>query len=95
MQPEDQQGQQTGDFAGREFQRILLIKLSAVGDVVHTLPLLNKLRRRFPQARIDWLVTPGIAELLTHNSAISNVIEFERQEWTAPWRLAPSGGHTK
>jgi heptosyltransferase-1 len=92
LQPEDQQGQQTGDFAGREFQRILLIKLSAMGDVVHTLPLLNKLRRRFAQARIDWLVTPGIAELLTHNSAISNVIEFERQEWTAPWRLAPYAG---
>jgi heptosyltransferase I len=92
LQPEDQQGQQTGDFAGREFQRILLIKLSAVGDVVHTLPLLNKLRRRFPQARIDWLVTPDIAELLTQNPAISNVIEFERQEWTAPWRLAPYTG---
>ncbi|MGA7430523.1 MAG: glycosyltransferase family 9 protein, partial [Xanthobacteraceae bacterium] len=92
MQPEDQQGQQTGAFAGREFQKILLIKLSAVGDVVHALPLLNKLRRRFPQARIDWLVTPGIAELLTQNPAISNVIEFERQEWTAPWRLAPYAG---
>ena len=89
MQPEDQQGQQTGDLAGREFQRILLIKLSAVGDVVHTLPLLNRLRQRYPRARIDWLVTPGVAELLTQNPAINNVIEFEREEWTAPWRLAP------
>jgi heptosyltransferase I len=79
----------SADLTGRNFQRILLIKLSAVGDVVHTIPLLNKLRQRYPAARIDWLVTPAIAELLAHNSAITNVIEFQRQEWSAPWRLAP------
>ena len=40
----------------RDFKKILLIKLSALGDVVHTIPVLNKLRRRYPDARIDWLV---------------------------------------
>jgi heptosyltransferase-1 len=84
-----QRGDLRGDLCARDFQRILLIKLSAVGDVVHTLPLLNKLRQRYPQARIDWLVTPAIAELLGHNPAITNVIEFDRQEWSAPWRPAP------
>jgi heptosyltransferase I len=77
------------DLRGRDFRRILLIKLSAVGDVVHTFPVLNKLRRRYPAARIDWLVTPAIAELLRHNPAIDNVIEFFRDEWSAPWRLTP------
>jgi lipopolysaccharide heptosyltransferase I len=78
-----------GTLRGRDFRRILLIKLSAVGDVVQTIPLLNTLRRRYPAAQVDWLVTPAIAELLRHNPAISNVIEFPRQEWSSPWRLAP------
>ena len=47
---------------GRDFRNILLIKLSALGDVVHSFPLLNKLRRRYPKARIDWLAAPEIAE---------------------------------
>ena len=70
----------------REFRRILLIKLSAVGDVVQTIPVLNKLRRRYPTARIDWLLTPAFAELLQCHPAISNVVQFARGEWSAPWR---------
>ena len=77
------------DLRNRDFQKILLIKLSAIGDVVHTFPVLNKLRRRYPKARIDWLVTAEIGELLRHNPAISNVIEFSRDEWSAPWRSTP------
>jgi heptosyltransferase I len=77
------------DLRSHDFKTILLIKLSALGDVVHTIPVLNKLRRRYPKARIDWLTTPATAELLQHNPAITNVIEFARDEWSSPWRLAP------
>jgi lipopolysaccharide heptosyltransferase I len=82
------------DLRSRDFRKILLIKLSALGDVVHTFPVLNKLRRRHPAARLDWLVTPGIGELLRHNPAISNVIEFARDDrsaawWSRAWRLTP------
>ena len=80
---------QPDNLHSRDFQKILLIKLSALGDVVHTFPVLNKLRRRYPAARIDWLASPGVAELLAHNPAISNVIEFSRDEWATPWRLTP------
>jgi len=79
----------TADLRSREFKKILLIKLSAAGDVVQTIPLFNKLRRRYPAAQIDWLTTPGVAELLRYNPAISNVVEFSRDEWSRPWRLAP------
>jgi heptosyltransferase I len=75
-----------GELALQEFSKILLIKLSAVGDVVHTIPVLNKLRRRYPSARIDWLATPAIAELLRYHSGITNVVEFARNEWLRPWR---------
>ncbi len=80
---------QAEDLRDRDFQKILLIKLSAMGDVVQTFPVLNALRRRYPDARLDWLTTPGIAELLRHNPAISSVIEFQRDDWSTPWRLAP------
>jgi heptosyltransferase-1 len=79
----------SADLRSRDFRKILLIKLSAVGDVVHTIPVLNKLRRRYPAAQLDWLVTPAIAELLRHNPAITNVIEFAREDWSTPWRLTP------
>jgi lipopolysaccharide heptosyltransferase I len=83
----------SADVKSCDFRRILLIKLSAVGDVVHTIPVLNKLRRRYPAAQLDWLVTPAIAELLRHNPAISNVIEFAREDWSRPWTLTPFVGY--
>jgi heptosyltransferase-1 len=70
----------------RSFERILLIKPSAVGDVIHTLPVLARLRARYPAARIDWLLTPAIAELVGQHPALSNVLLFARREWSRPWR---------
>jgi heptosyltransferase I len=66
----------------RDFHRILLIKPSAVGDVIHTVPLLAKLRSRYPHARIDWLLTPAIADLIQHHAALSNVVLFARHDYT-------------
>jgi len=40
----------TESLSSQHFSRILLVKLSALGDVVHTIPLLPKLRARFPSA---------------------------------------------
>ena len=48
----------TESLSSGNFSRILLIKPSALGDVVHTIPVLPKLRARFPAAQIDWLITP-------------------------------------
>jgi heptosyltransferase I len=64
----------------RNFSRILLIKPSALGDVVHTIPLLPKLRTRFPEAQIDWFITPENAELVRHHPALSGVVIFERKK---------------
>ena len=70
----------------RQFQRILLIKPSAVGDVIHALPVLSKLRARYPAARIDWVLTPPIAEMIGHHPALSNVILFDRGAVVRDWR---------
>jgi len=70
----------------RSFERILLIKPSAVRDVIHTVPVLARLRARYPAARIDWLLTPPIAELLQHHPALSSVVPFARQDYSRLWR---------
>jgi lipopolysaccharide heptosyltransferase I len=67
------------------FERILLIKPSALGDVIHTLPVLVKLRARYPWARIDWLLTPPLADLLREHPALSNVVLFARNDYTRFW----------
>jgi len=65
-----------------EFSRILLIKPSALGDVVHTIPLLVRLRARYPRARIDWLITPENAEIVRCHPALSNVVLFARHDFS-------------
>ena len=42
--------------------------------MIHTIPVLVKLRARYPAARIDWLITPENAELVRHNPALSQVV---------------------
>jgi heptosyltransferase-1 len=64
-----------------EFERILLIKPSALGDVIHTIPLLVKLRARYPRAQIDWFLTPQNAELIRCHPALTNIILFDRHEF--------------
>jgi len=71
-------------LADRTFQRILLVKLSAVGDVVHTIPVLNALRRRYPQARIDWLLKPSVASLVRAHPAVSNVLVYGENQTEVP-----------
>ena len=83
------------DLRNREFCRILLIKLSAVGDVVHTFPFLNRLRRQYPAARIDWVVKPAIAELVRHHPAIDNVVLYPQDAslhlWQSGWSALVAG----
>ena len=76
-------GVNAASLVTENFSRILLVKPSAVGDVVHTIPLLVKLRARYPQARIDWFITPENAELVRHHPAVSNVVLFNRRNFAS------------
>ena len=58
---------------------ILVIKPSSLGDVVHTLPAVACVKRKWPQARISWLVNPEWAPLLAGNPHLDQVIEFPRK----------------
>ncbi len=74
------------DLAGRDFRRILIIKPSAVGDIVRTLPVLTALRRRWPEAHIAWLVAGHCADVLAGHPALDQVIYFDRRAYAAVGR---------
>jgi heptosyltransferase-1 len=71
-------------LADRSFERILLIKLSAIGDVIHSVPLLNALRRRYPAARIDWLSKPTPAEFIRDLPAVNEVLVYGENQTEVP-----------
>jgi len=60
---------------------ILIIKLSAIGDVVHTLPFLEVLRKNFPEARLDWVVEEESIQIIDAHKGIDNVIISRRKLW--------------
>ncbi len=81
----------SGSLAARQFEHILLIKPSAFGDVLHALPVLVKLRKRYANARIDWLITPENADLIRHHPALSNVVLFARRDYGRWNRILAAG----
>jgi len=69
-------------------QRICLIKPSALGDIVQTLPLLGVLRRRFPTAMISWVIRRDLADLVTGHPDLSEVLPYHRHgSWRDAWHL--------
>ncbi|NIM05620.1 MAG: hypothetical protein GTO55_03210, partial [Armatimonadetes bacterium] len=57
-----------------EPKSILIVKLSSIGDVIHSLPVASALRRRFPDARISWLVSQKAREILSGHPHLDQVI---------------------
>ncbi|MGE5608874.1 MAG: lipopolysaccharide heptosyltransferase I [Bacillota bacterium] len=66
-------------------RRILIMKPSSLGDIVHALPVFNLLRRRFPQAHITWLVAPYCAGLLKGLEGLDEIMLFDRRRLGAAW----------
>ena len=65
----------------RRAMRILLVKTSSLGDVIHNLPVATDLRRRFPDAAIDWVVEESFAELPRLHPAVRRVIPVAVRRW--------------
>src|SRR5438094_987388 len=61
-----------------EARRIVLVKPSALGDIIHSLPVLTALRQRYPQAYIAWVVNRAYAELLHGHPDLDAVLPFDR-----------------
>src|SRR5437773_1137086 len=60
--------------------RILIIKPSSLGDVVHALPTVNLIRKKHPDAHISWLINAELSSLLKKCPIINERIEFHRHE---------------
>ena len=61
--------------------RVLVVKLSSLGDVVHTLPAAMDIQANFPDAQIDWVVEPSFAPIVKACSAVHRVIACDLRYW--------------
>lgn len=77
-------------------RRVLLIRPSALGDVVRSVPVLVALRERFPGAQIDWLVQDSFADAVTHHPALApgGVVPFARKRFGKWWNPAAAADLT-
>jgi heptosyltransferase I len=70
-------------------RRILFVKTSSLGDVVHHCPAVSDAARRFPEASIDWLVEEAFADVAAMHRSVRRVIPLALRRWRrAPWRPA-------
>jgi len=60
---------------------ILIVKLSAIGDVIHTLPALNAVRKQYPDAHITWLVEEAAHDVIKGHKALDRIIVSKRKTW--------------
>ena len=74
--------------------RILVVRLGAMGDVIHTLPAVASLKHSFPGSHLTWLVEAQWAPLLAGNPYVDSVAIFRRgspRAWIRTWRKLRSG----
>jgi lipopolysaccharide heptosyltransferase I len=69
--------------------KILILKPSSLGDVVHAMPVLRMLRRHYPESEIYWWIESSLAPLLDDDPDLTGLLRFDRKRWTRPrsWRL--------
>ena len=63
--------------------RVLIVLLGAIGDVVRALPLAQRLHAAWPAAHVSWAVEPAAAPVLQHHPALRQLIRFERGQGAA------------
>ena len=71
-------------------RRVLIIKPSSLGDLVHTLPSVHLLKGKFPHLEFTWLVHPAFAPLLEGNPDLSGTLSFPREQFRGAaglWRF--------
>lgn len=71
-------------------QKILIVRVSSLGDVVHNMPVIADIRRRHPDAQIDWLVEESFADLVRLVDGVRHVLPFSLRRW----RKKPFSGAT-
>ena len=75
--------------------KILIIRLSAIGDVVHTLPAVQLLKKHLPGCRITWVVEEAAADLIAGYEGIDAVIVSKRATWLRAFRAGSAAAACK
>ncbi len=69
--------------------RILIVRTSSLGDLVHMLPAISDIARHVPDAEIDWVAEEAFAEIPGWHPAVSEVIKVAHRRWRKAWWSAP------
>ncbi len=70
--------------------RILIVPLSAIGDVIHGIPVLCALRAALPDAFLAWIAEGSMGDLLEGHPALDELVRVPRRWWKSPrevWRM--------
>ena len=62
---------------------ILFVRLSYIGDILHATPAARWIKEQYPDAKLHWIVTPSMVELLEGNPYVDKIIPWERDEYEA------------
>jgi len=69
--------------------RVLIVRTSSMGDLIHTLPAVSDIARHFPGVAVDWVAEEGFAEIPTWHPAVDRVIPVAMRRWRKAWWSAP------
>ncbi len=75
-------------LGGAPPRRVGVVMLSALGDVVHVLPVLDALKRHAPATHVTWLLQPGPAQLVEGHPCVDEIVLFDRQRGLAAYAEA-------
>ena len=62
----------------KDFRKVLIIRLSSLGDIILTTPFIRTLKEKFPHLQIDFLIKPQYKDILVNNPYIHNIIYYEQ-----------------
>ncbi|MFW5952029.1 MAG: glycosyltransferase family 9 protein, partial [Gemmatimonadota bacterium] len=79
-------------FRGRPPGEVCIVMLSALGDAVHVLPVVNALKRAWPETRITWVIQPVPFRLVRDHDAVDRFVLFRRRKGLSAWRSFRDAG---
>ena len=73
-------------MTGGQLDRICIVMMSAIGDTVHVLPVINAIKRQRPSSHITWVLQPGPATLVREHPAVDEIVIFDRSKGIRAFR---------
>ncbi|MGK0338836.1 MAG: heptosyltransferase-1, partial [Candidatus Azotimanducaceae bacterium] len=68
--------------------KVLILKTSSMGDVIHCLPAVTDLLQNFPDAIVDWVVEEGLQDIPAFHPGVRRVIPIAIRRWRKRWLAA-------